>query len=77
MQCKIAQYLYTYIKCRYLAMGVDVYQTNQTSRTTFRASQITVPVKVPSLSRLLPPLRLSAAPQLMQCRPLDHVPPLD
>ena len=57
-------------------MGVDAYQTNQTSRATFRAPQRAAPikaegrhpVKVPPLSRL---------PPLAWCRPLDHVPPLD
>ena len=48
------------------AMGVDAYQTNQTSRTTFRAHQC--------LLSLLSPLRLNAA---MKCRPFDQVPPLD
>ena len=58
-----------------LNMGV-VVETNHTSRTTFREAQSAAPVKVPLLS-WLPPLRVSAALQLIKRRPLDHVLPLD
>ena len=57
-------------------MGVDAYQTNQTSRTTFRASQSAAPVKVPHSQQAaatsadaapqyeVPPSRSCAAPRL-------------
>ena len=57
------------------SMGVDAYQTNQFSGTTFRAYQSAAPVK-------MPPPRPAAAPSaecrpsVMKCRPLNHVPPL-
>ena len=45
------------------SMGVDAYLTNQTSRNTFRAYQSAVTVKMPP-------------PSALNCRPLNHVPPL-
>ena len=54
-------------------MGVDAYQTNQTSQTTFCAVQSTTPINM-----LLP--QMAAAPSAKccrsatKCRPLDHVP---
>ena len=57
-------------------MGVDAYQTNQTSRTTFRATQGAAPVKVPPPQPDAAP-SAECRPSAVKCRPLDYVPPLD
>ena len=56
-------------------MGVDAYQTNQTSRTTFSASQSAAPVKVPPPHPVAAPLA-ECRPSERNSTPLDHVPPL-
>ena len=57
-------------------MGVDAYQTNQTSRTAFRAIQRATPAKVPPPQPAAAPSAGYAA-SAMKCRPLYYVPPID
>ena len=57
-------------------MRIDACQTNQTSRTTFRAIQSGAPVKVP-LPQPAAAHSADCRPSAMKCRPLDHVPPID
>ena len=59
-----------------ITMGVDAYQTNQTTRTTFRA------LRTGSASQGAAPSvgchpSAECRPSAIKCRPLDHVPPLD
>ena len=57
-------------------MGVDAYQTNQTSLTTFRATQGAAPVKMPPPQPVAAP-SAECRPSAIKYHPLDHVPPLD
>ena len=57
------------------SMGVDAYQTNQISRTTFRAYQSATPVKMPPSQPAAAP-SAKCRPSAIKCRPLNHVPPL-